>query len=229
MASTLTAYAAFEYSKKFIGNMDLDRMLPRLLDDVSKMFWVYAPWRWTLSSLTPITLISNTQDYNVTLPADFLYLYDVLQLDGKTTRHIKPSAIFPSTGSSLRGGQIGSAAIMNTGAQYFLRVDPTPGTIPASSPAEKLVSIYKQLSPTIDLGSMYTAGALLIPDEFYWVYLEGVMWRAMQWAQDPRAGAVEVKQGQAVYSGQRAAFEAAMQTCMQQEKLYESDPQEEQR
>lgn len=215
----LRPYDAFDYAKNFIGNMDLERMLPRLLDDVSKMFWVYAPWRWSLALLPPITLLSNTQDYAITLPADFLYLYDILQLDGKSTRHIKPSAIFPQTGA-LRAGQAGSAAVMTVSSQTVLRIDPTPGTIPPGAASQKLISIYKQLAPVIDKETMYTAGALLIPDEFFWVYVEGVLWKAMQWAQDPRAGETQFQGGQIKYSGQRAAFEAALTTCAQQEKLY---------
>lgn len=219
MSSTLTPYNALEYVKPFIGNMDVERLLPRILDDVNKMFWVYAPWRWSLGLFQQITLTSNTQDYPVTLPADFLYLYDILQLDGKTTRHIKPTAVFPQTGV-LRAGQAGSGAIMTVAAQTVLRIDPTPGTIPATAAAERLVGIYKMVAPTIDKTTMYTAGALLIPDDFFWVYLEGVMWKAMAWAQDPRAGETSFKGGQIAYSGQRAAFEAAMATCAQQEKLY---------
>ncbi len=220
---TLTPYDAFDYAKPFLGNMDLERLLPRLLDDVSKMFWVYAPWRWSLALMPQVTLLSNTQDYTVSVPADFLYLHDVLQLDGTTTRHIKPSAIFPVTGTT-RAGQIGSVALLGS----TLRVDPTPGSLP-TSPLQKLYGVYKIQAPTINKTTMLDAGALLIPDEWFWVYVEGVLWKSMLWAQDPRAGGVDVKGGQVIYSGQRATFEAAMLTCMQQEKLYLSDPQEDAR
>jgi len=224
MASTLKAYDALDFAKNFIGKMDVERLLPRLLADVSYMFWVYAPWRWSLGIMPPVTLVSNQQDYPITLPNDFLYLYDILQLDGKTTRHLKATAIYPQTGV-LRAGQAGSAAIQTISAVTKLRIDPTPGTIPATSP-QTLVSIYKQTAPVIDQTTMYTAGALLIPDEFFWVYVEGVLWKAMHWAADPRAGEVKFQGGQTTYSGQRAAFEAAMATCAQQEKLYEIDSQE---
>ena len=140
MASTFAAYDAFSYAKKFTGNMDLERLLPGMLDDVNKIFWGYAPWRWTLGLFPQITLVSNTQDYPVTLPSDFLYLYDILQLDGKTTRHLKPTAIYPQTGI-LRAGQAGSGAIMSIGGVDTLRIDPTPGTIPTDASAQKLISI----------------------------------------------------------------------------------------
>lgn len=223
----LRPYDAVDYATKLVGNMDVDRLLPRLLDDVHKMFWMYANWRWSLGLLTPVTVTANTQDYAVTLPADFLYLVDVLQVDGKTTRHIKPTAIYPATGL-LRGGQISNVAVQTVNAQTVLRVDPTPGDIPAS-PTQHLVGVYKQLAPTIDLSTMYNSGALLIPDEYFWVFQEGVTWKALEWAQDPRAGEVKFQQGQAIYSGARAAFEAALQTCASQEKLYTPDPQEAQR
>ncbi len=220
MPSTIPPYAAFDYAKNFIGNADLERLNPRILDDVSKMFWTYAPWRWSLALMPQVTLVSNTQDYTVAVPSDFLYLYDVLQLDGKTTRHIKPSAIFPVTGVT-RAGQIDSVALTGT----TLRVDPTPGTIPAS-PVQKLYGIYKIQSPEINTATMYDAGALLIPDEWFWVFQEGVLWKAMSWAQDPRAGNTEYKSGNVAYSGQRAVFEAAMLSCANKEKLYLEDIQE---
>jgi hypothetical protein len=223
--ATYTPHSAFEYCKKFISNMDLERLTPAILDDINKMFWVYAPWRWSLGLFPQITLVSNTQDYPVTLPDDFLFLYDILQLDGKTTRHLKPTAIYPQTGT-LRGGAAGSAAIMNISGTDTLRIDPTVGSIPATAPTQKLIAIYKKTSPTIDASTMYDAGALEIPDEWFWVFREGVLWKAMQWAQDPRAGDTKVQAGQAVHSGQRASFEAAMAYCAQQEKLYDLDLQE---
>jgi len=225
MSSTYPAYLAFEYVKKYIGNMDLERLAPGILDDINKMFWGYAPWRWTLGLMPQINLVSDTQDYAITLPADFLYLYDILQLDGKTTRHLKPAAIFPQTGI-LRAGQAGSAAIMSIASVDTLRIDPTPGTIPAGAPTQKLISIYKKTAPDVTKTSMYTSGFLSIPDDFYWVYREGVLWKAMSWAQDPRAGDVKVQGGQVVYSGQRAVFESALITCSQQETLYHLDQQE---
>ena len=228
MASTFKAYDAFEYVKKYIGNMDLERLVPGILDDVNKMFWGYAPWRWTLGLFPQITLVSETQDYPVTLPDDFLYLYDILQLDGKTTRHLKPTAIYPQTGI-LRAGQAGSAAIMSVGGVDTLRIDPTPGTIPSGAPLQKLISIYKKTAPDVTQSTMYTAGFLEIPDDFFWVYREGVLWKAMSWAQDPRAGDVKVQGGQVVYGGQRAVFESALITCSQQEKIYQIDLQESQR
>ena len=225
MASTYPAFAAFEYVKKYIGNMDLERLAPGILDDVNKMFWGYAPWRWTLGLMPQLTLVSNTQDYAVTLPADFLYLYDILQLDGKTTRHLKATAIYPQTGI-LRAGQAGSAAIMSINSVDTLRIDPTPGTIPSGAASQKLISIYKKTAPDVTKSTMYTAGFLSIPDDFFWVYREGVLWKAMSWAQDPRAGDVKVQGGQVAFGGQRAVFESALLTCAQQEKLYRLDEQE---
>ena len=225
MASTFTAYEAFEYVKKYIGNMDLERLAPGILDDVNKMFWGYAPWRWSLGLMDQITLVSDTQDYAVTLPDDFLFIYDILQLDGKTTRHLKPAAIFPQTGI-LRAGQAGSGAVMSINGVDTLRIDPTPGTIPVTAAAQKLVPIYKKTAPDITKTTMYTSGYLQIPDDFFWVYREGVLWKAMSWAQDPRAGDVKVQGGQVVYGGQRAVFESALITCSQQEKIYQIDQQE---
>jgi hypothetical protein len=51
----------------------------------------------------------------------------------------------------------------------------------------------------------------------------------MSWAQDPRAGEVQVQGDKVAYTGQRAAFEAALRQAADTEKLNRIDMQEEQR
>jgi hypothetical protein len=112
---------------------------------------------------------------------------------------------------------------------YFYRLDVTPGTIPATAATSKLVGIYKITAPAITNSNMFTTGTQAFPDEWFWVYQQGVLWKALEWAQDPRAGNTQFQDGKIAYTGQRAAFEAALEDAAKREKLYYGDAQEDQR
>lgn len=76
MAATYAPAEAFTYAKSYVKNMPLEAVGPPLLDEVSKIIWMHAPWRWTLGALPATTLTSSTQDYTIVAPSDFLFLFD---------------------------------------------------------------------------------------------------------------------------------------------------------
>ena len=228
MSSTYTAYDAFEYAERFISGQDLDRFLPRILDDVHRILWMYAPWRWTLDLFPQFSLVSNTQDYTVTLPSDFLFLQEAKIADGKNIIHLHCGATFPAT-VNLISGAPSQISIQTVGSNSVARIFPCPGQFPVGATAQKLIAIYKKNAPKVDRETAQEAGYILLPDEYFWVYLEGVLWRAMKWAQDPRAGSVTVQDDKIVYTGQLAEFQAAMLQMADMEKLNKVDSQQEQR
>lgn len=228
MSSTYSAYDAYLYAQKFLSGQDLDRFVPRILDDVHRMFWMYAPWRWTLGLFPTFNLAGSTQDYVVTLPSDFLFLQEARILDGKNSIHVHCGALFPSL-VGLQSGQPSQASIQTVNNNTVVRISPAPGQFPTGAPAQVFTALYKKSAPKMDATTCKTSGGLLIPDEYFWVYQEGVLWRAMYWAQDPRAGDAQVQGDKIAFTGQRAAFEAAMQQLAETEKLNRVDEQEEQR
>lgn len=215
---------AFVYAKRFISDQDLDRLSPRILDDVHRMIWMYAPWRWTLGAFPSVTLLANTQDYTVSVPADFLFLQYADIADGKNRRHLHCGAYMPSAVGYI-SGQPSQVSVQGS----TMRVLPCPGTFATGAPSQQIISVYKKLAPQVTRANMTTAGSLVMPDEYFWVYQEGVLWRAMSWAQDPRCGDVKMQGDQAAYAGQRAVFEAGLKMIADLEKLNRVDSQEEQR
>lgn len=211
---------AFNYARPFISQANLAVLSPQILDDVNKLFWMYAPWRWTLGTLNPVSLTSNIQDYAQTFPSDFLFLQNAQIYDGKSTRVIKTAAYLPSVLGGLHSGQVNQVSVQS--GTY--RVLPVPGTLTAPTP--QIISVYKKTAPLITAINAPTPGSQLFPDEYFWVYIEGVVWKAMYWAQDPRAGETKMQGSNPTYSGQLARFMDAMNEVKEIEKLNEVDSQQ---
>ncbi len=218
MASTIPAISAFDFSKRNIKGMPLDQIQVRLLDNVNKIMWMAAPWRWSVGTLTAITLVSATSDYTLAPPADFLYLIGAYIADGAgTPRHL---AVVPTI----------PANIVVTGLPQFIayqgtntfRVSPIPGTL--ITPSKSLVSYYKKQAPVITAQNAQTAGTLLFDDEWFPVYTAGVQWLSYLYGDDARAGSANIdSQGKAQYTGQKAVFESGLQMMRLREPLLQLD------
>jgi len=221
--ATYKPRTAFNKALGYVKNMPLrDVQLP-ILDQISKMMWLYAPWRWTLDALPVVPLTSSTQDYVVALPSDFLYATDAYLADGNNqydTLLVEPA--LPSNVKVI--GRPKRIAVTGTpGENGTLRTSTITGTFTATPPS--IISLYKKAAPTLTLPNLHTAGVLVFPDDWAWVYEEGVLWQTYVWAEDVRAGTVQVgAQGQAQYTGQRAAFEDGLAKMKDREKLPENEP-----
>lgn len=172
-----------------------------------------------------VSLLANTQDYNVSVPTDFLYLQSLQMYDGKNTRVIKPAAFLPTITGGIHSGQVNEAAVQS--GKY--RVLPVPGTFPSNAANQQLIGIYKKQAPKITSGNQSTAGVLVIPDDYFWVYIEGVVWKSMYWAQDSRAGDTKVQGNQVSYSGQLARFMDGLNQVRTIENLNETDKQQDEK
>lgn len=205
MASTIPPIAAFDFSKRQIKNMPLEQINVRILDDINKLMWMAAPWRWTVGTMTPITLVTNTSDYTLTVPADFLYLIEAYIADGSSTpRHLDIMPKIPAT-------------MVVTGLPQFIsyesgnlwRVSPKPGTLVA--PTKQIVTFYKKIAPIITAANACTAGTLIFDDEHFPIYEAGVLWLSYLYADDQRAGTCNAdSSGKMAWTGQRATFEAGL-------------------
>lgn len=214
MASTIPAINAFDYAKRNLKNMPLEQVMVRLLDTVSKILWMAGPFRWTVGTLSPITLISATSDYTLAPPADFLYLIDAYIADGANTpRHLEIMPTIPSN-------------IVVTGLPQFIsyqgsntfRISPIPGTL--VTPTKYVIGTYKKTAPELTASNVYTSTTLQLSDEWYHVYEAGVLWQAYLWGDDQRAGTANVDgSGKMAFTGQRATFEAGIAQMLQREPM----------
>ncbi len=216
MASSIPPIAAFDFCKNFIKKMPLEQMIPRILDDVNKIMWMAAPWRWTVGTLTNIALVTNQQDYTLAPPADFLYLLHSYVTDGATaTKHLEIMPALPTT--VVVGGVVDF--ISYQGSNTF-RVSPNPGTLVA--PTKYIVSFYKKTSTAITASNMATVTTLPFEDEWFPVYEQGVLWLSYLYADDQRAGSCSFdSKGNTQYTGQHAIFRSMLEDMKNREPLPE--------
>ncbi len=162
---------------------------------------------------------STTQDYTITTPAGFLYLLDGYISDGD--RVFRQLQVEPSLPSDVK--VIGDPSRISYQGSNTYRTFPKTGTIPVS-PARQMILRYKKTAPEITNETQFTAGHLVMDDEWFWVYNAGVLWRAYQWADDARAGGVTSSAQGPVYTGQFAAFQEGIRAMRDREKLPLQEP-----
>ena len=225
MASLFKPLDAIDSAKLFIKNMPLERVQVSILNDVAYMIWMAAPWRWTLGTIAAVPLVAATQDYTVSLPADFLHAVSIYITDGdKPVRYLNIEPLFPAD-VGVKGQPSRIAVTGSAGGSGTYRLSPKPGTI--SSPAPSIFTLYKKIMTKITDATVGTAGVQVFDDEWFWVYKAGVLWMSYLFADDQRAGSVTAtRDGKVQYSGQRAVFEAGLEFMKQHEKLPVVDTRE---
>lgn len=218
MAATLRPQDAFDLNKSMIKNMPLEDVKVRILDSINKRIWMAAPWRWSVTMTTsPVSVTSNTQDYTLAQPSDFLFIesafLEITESSGgnPTRRDLEPVPVLPQ--SNLRGQPSSIAWNGST-----IRLFPAFGTIPASQTVRLFIR-YKKTAPTITAANCTTAGVLVMDDEWFPVYEAGVLWMAYLYGDDQRAGSISFQNGQTQASGQAALFFSGIEEMRQREPL----------
>lgn len=220
MAATARPQDALVFVKQMIKRMPIDdpEVSVTIMDQANKMIWMAAPWRWTIRGLTNVTTAVNTQDYTVTLPADFLYLHDAYLSNGSDiTREL---TIEPWLNDNVVvTGNPSRVAVQRSGSNDILRTYPRSG---ASIPANQQVVLrYKVEPPTITGQNQATPGVLVMDDAWFWVYISAVLYFAYLYADDQRAGGAQTdaRSGGTQFTGQRAIVEANINAMREREKL----------
>jgi len=209
---------AITHAKEMIKSEPLDRLAVRLCDQVAKMIWQYAPWTWTIGALNPATLVAATSDYTIgSFPADFQHIqraYLQNTVNGKILRKLVIVESLPNVANEIFGVP---RTIAHAGTDV-VRIHPVYGPTGLPSATVKLVSWYKKTTPAVTAATIQTAGSLVMDDDWSWVFEEGVLWKAYQYAFDQRAGSAQVdSKGNAQYTGQLGVFMAALAEMKRQE------------
>lgn len=216
MADVKAPIDAFEYAKELIKKMPFEQVLLPVLQDISDQLWMAAPWRWTLGVCEPVTITANTVDFNlVSPPSDFLYIHRAYIWDGETAIELSPEPALPSDATTK--GTPNKVSFIDDVTPKF-RLHPVFGSVNALK-TYKLIVWYKKKPPVFSKDDVFTPGALLIPDAWFSVYRDGVMWRAYEFSDDQRAGSVQVSGQQVQYSGKLASFQAGLVFMRQCEPL----------
>lgn len=229
MASTFAPIRAADFVTRFVKNMPFKTVQTDVLGQALYMFWMSAPWRWTLGAFPNIPLVSNTQDYPVSIPSDFLYLYNpfVISTDGgaaitgsATDQRLKVEPAIATGG--LIGTPTRCTVIGPAGSTGTFRLGPKPGSVPSNWQA---TALYKKTAPVLTNANLFTAGVQVFDDEYFWIYESGCLYLGYLYADDQRAGTVQFdSQGKASFTGQRGVFEANIQWLKEREKMLILEP-----
>ncbi len=206
---------AVAYAKIMIKSMPIDTVGSwryYATDFISSLLWTAAPWRWTLDTVSTVTLSGGTINYPFIPPADFLYLNKANVSDGNLTNELKIVSSLPATIAQI--GNPTQIAVLD--ALSDIRVSPKPPT----SYSQTLTMIYKKAPTKITASNYSTAGAQVFPDCYFPVFTAGVLWLAFQYADDQRAGGCTVDgEGKMQYTGQLGTFQCMIAEMRKAEKL----------
>jgi hypothetical protein len=211
-----TAAEALAYCKRFIGNLPVDdsAMKYRILNAAHNRLWMAAPWSWTVGAIPVVTLANDTQDYTLS-PAisDFQGLIQIKLKVEEEQHDLAVVAQLPST-TDIKGKPSQVAYVAGA-----LRVMPVPtgySTVP------KVYGWYKKTVTPIAAGNEGSgfAATFGLPDEWFWVFEELVMLKAMAFAHSPKLGSVTTNNGQIQHSGQYGVVEAAIAEMRRAEEKF---------
>ena len=214
-----TPAEAVAWAKIMVKNMPFDTATFKsvMCDKVMGHIWQMAPWVWSVAPLEVVDLAANVSEYTlVTPPNDLLYLLtaNVADSAGNLGEDLKVVSKLPSTIT-----QVGPPSQVAYEGTSKIRVFPKPPT----GYSKKLVSLYKKTrTPITDANIANNASLSGTPDEWFHVFMEGVLWQAYLYGDDPRAGSAVTAGGQIQYSGQLGVFMSAIEEMKRAEKaLYQ--------
>ncbi len=226
MAATRAPSDALTYVTAMVKNMPVMRdVAPSILQDASDYIWMSAPWRWTVGALTPTTVTVGVQTFNVTSPpADFMRLERAYVTNNVTSRPVVPVGFLPS--AVLIQGQPNFVQYIDGGTPQIRFDTLFP---PVGTEVWKFWAWYKKTSPDL-LTDNGVPGALVMDDEWFWVYNQAVLYYTYLYADDQRAGGSTVMvspqgQTQVQYNGQLGVVNAAINTMRLGELLVPTFPE----
>jgi hypothetical protein len=209
MAASEKAIDSLLWAQQYVKNMPIYRVQMEVLNDAAKYFWRAAQWQWTLGELPSVQIINATQDYTVTLPADFDYgiSAELTTTDDKTPRTLEIVPFIALAGQ--KQGQPNQLAISGELTTGNYRLNPSPNGY--GSPLPFISGVYKKVFTPMTETTIYTAGSLVFPDMCIDVYRLIVLYYAYKYSDDQRAGNVQFANGGMTYTGQRAEMEAGIE------------------
>jgi hypothetical protein len=228
MATTIAPIEALEYAESVVKKMPLEEVWLNIANDIHRRIWQEANWHWTISSTSPLTIAASTTGGSQTVTftaltdvARFIEAIGITEMASgggrtDTTEHLLPVSINPTTTWVGRPNTF-QYIPGNPDDTFKFNVKPAyPVTC-------TLTGVYKKEFPTIVPSTLYIASANnpQLPDDWYHVYQDGVLWQAMMYAGDNRQGSMQMApNGGIQYTGQYGVFMSALAKMAAKEPTY---------
>lgn len=204
-----------------LGNATLDSTAKGLIaDEAQRVLWNFAPWKWERKNASDITIVHDTQDYT-TIPSDFMGLLAVQIVrtdvtpnkptDLKIVDYINADKTEKKDPNSI--DRITYLQELNSAAGGF-RI-PNPSIV---SPVTAVIRItYRKTPATKYTSANLTTDFVELPDQYFYLYKEWLLYEAYRYLGDPRAGTATFTKSGWVYSGQLAVANSLSLQALQTE------------
>ena len=209
---------ALTLNLRFIRNMTIDSTSQAIMcDQTMNIIHCAYPWRWTLATLTAISLVDGTQDYSVANTDVYRFTNLRITRTDLSPNQSQPLDIVEHLEPDLyaRGGNYNIFRAASWEANLSkLRLDVCAKIV---SPVTMQIDGTYQKNPTKITAAGITT-ALTQPDQYFPVFQEGVLYQLYKYADDDRAGSiVRMKDGATQYTGQLGVFMARLWEMQQAE------------
>lgn len=209
--ATYTSTNALTIAKKFVRDAPVGSIDAESCDMVNSIMWTYYPWNWARAALTAIPTSDGVQDFAIDAGNTNIARILTLRLIRTDTT---PDEYHDIDVRDFLPPDLTKASMYNmTCAAYEpisnkIRLE---RAIDISGSATVTINgeYWKDPTKIVDAG---LGSAVLFPDRYFCVFVEGVKWQLMQFANDARAGDVQINsRGDAIYTGQWGIFMALLE------------------
>lgn len=219
---TLTPQDAIDMAKAMNHKIPTLPIQAYVCNQINAMIWTSAPWNWTQTALTGITLVDGTQDYAHSQTD--LYRIVNLRLARTDLSPVKYTELNQRNhlGVELerKAGIDGIRNFSYEGGIAKLRLD-YAATVSGTTVLQ-LQGEYQRVPTSIAQGNLNSP--LIQPDHYFNVFLSGMRWMFYNLADDPRAGsASEITVGRKSYSGQLGEFMSFLDAMKQAEDFSDGE------
>jgi hypothetical protein len=192
----------------------------RAANAVSSRMWTAFPWFDSLTSITAssIPIVDGTQDYTYPTALYRLTKCSIVRTDTSPAQHRELDVVQSLSVDLVKRGyqNIQSACIQPGVAKLRLEAALQVGTGQVLDIRGEYQANHTKLTDMTD--------AVWFRDQsLYETFIQGLTYWAYKYTDDPRAGGVTFSEGRAAYSGQLAAFMAALQDAMKAEDYAATD------
>lgn len=217
MAFTYSAQDAIDFVKKHIKDIPVSSIDAQMCDAVSSLMYIEAFWRWTIQNIpaTSIPLVDGTQDYNVPTNIYRMYRGRIVRTDVTPDEYQEIDIVEYLPPDLHPIGPWAIAAVAHDEALGKFRLSQAVSI--SGSETYELQGDY-QINPT-KITDANLASTLWFPDQYFMpVFVEGLKWKAYEYADDSRAGNVTIdKNGRRQTTGQAGKFYFGLDVMKQAE------------
>ncbi len=207
MASSYTISEAVRIARLWVKNIPVNTIDITASDEILSKIWRYYPWRWSTVALTPIALVDGTQDYS-SAPTNYFRLLRarIVRTDCTPDLYFEPLHIVNKLEPCLtKCACEGIQSIAYEGHLDKFRLE-WAASVGTSVTYQLQGEYQKQPTRIAD-----TSVALPFPDLYFDVFVAGLKWKFMEFADDARAGGSQTNgKGASGHGGARAEFEDAL-------------------